>query len=101
MSLTVTGAQNAEQNQLYNITRAANPTTVPNYNATQNGGPLENAVVNGAKATYNFLSEHADPVKSAVEAARAFYYYSKENNPADLYEGLEGLAELGFAIFLH
>ena len=58
-------------------------------------------MVNGAKATFGFLEDHADPVKSAVEAARAFYYYSKENNPADLYEGLEGAAELGFAIFLH
>ncbi|BBJ29102.1 hypothetical protein [Athalassotoga saccharophila] len=98
MGLTVTDTQNIGQNQLYNITPAANSTTVPNYNAVKKGGPLTNAIENGAKATYNFVQEHADPVEDAVKAAYRFGKYSSEHDLTDFYEGLEALAEMGESI---
>ena len=83
------------------ITPAANSTTVPNYNAVKNEGPLTNTVETGAKSTYNFVQEHVDPIKDAVKAANSFWKYFAERNPADFYEGLEAAAETAFEILLH
>lgn len=86
------------QSVQYGVTPAANPTTVPNTDAAQNGGPLTNAIATGAKETYNFVSEHADPINDAVKSANAFRHYGEDGNMADLWEGIEAAGELLFDI---
>lgn len=73
-----TGIQGAGQNQLYNITPAANPTTNPNPNAK------------GTKTEEEWISHHASDIG---EAMKTVYYGIKSIRSDNPFERGENVGE--------